>query len=259
MGVYWGVDSWTPATYARSNSPLTFYDRIVASLTPPELKEKKIVRRPLFWGRYLSSLTLKEVAYLHEKRVGVLVLHNSFGKSSVKGNEVEGRRVADDAVRLASGVVTRNQSKVTIYANIDIGFEPTADWLVGWMKGIFNSPFGGVGGFYCNTLAGPFNASLGKALPRVAQAVSRELSVIQRYCKLFIMNSGQQRKWSSGNDLRKTQVTLNFSPAQCSTHPTGSAIWQSDIDVFRQPGNDMGGVDINIINDNGYDGMFWPS
>src|SRR6185295_9524753 len=125
--------------------------------------------------RYLTNLSLNEVTYLHQQRVGVLVLFNGFKKASVEGNEAEGRRIADEAVRLAKGIITHSQSKVWIYANVDIGFRPTPDWLVGWMKGMFNSPFGGVGGIYCNTQDGIFSRSLGVAIPRVARDVSREV------------------------------------------------------------------------------------
>src|SRR5262249_14996026 len=48
----------------------------------------------------------------------------------------------DPSLNITAGVV--------IYANIDVGFFPSPDWILGWWDRMLPSKFGGVGGVYCD-------------------------------------------------------------------------------------------------------------
>jgi hypothetical protein len=257
MALYWGLDSWTPTNFASASGGTTFYDRIVKKITPKTLADRGEQRVPYFWGRYIGAgkpIDARERDYLLSRGVGILLIYNNLTPGRVKKGETEGRQDAAMAITAADGIVTSSRRiKTWLYANVEGVWSPTSAWLSGWMKGMFESHYGGVGGFYCNTTYAPaFNKPFGAALETVAKDLNRDTSTIQSHCKLFIQNPAG----NSGVDV--VNRVVKFNPRICDVHPSGSAIWQASLSKY-DVGSNMGGVDVDIANENGATGILWPT
>jgi hypothetical protein len=145
VAVFWGVDSWTPATETFGKQTLW---EIVATTTN---------RLPTFWGRYISKdkhLTKAEAEYLWSQGCFVLPVFNELDQGQINSYGPKDFKNGQDAANLA---ITRAQDPslnipagVVIYANIDVGFFPSPDWILGWWDRMLNSKYGGVGGLYCD-------------------------------------------------------------------------------------------------------------
>jgi hypothetical protein len=137
MAVYWGVDS-----AASANSEVkgeTLFDTIA----------QRAGRTPDFWGRYIGgkyALTPMEAQFLHNRNCKILVIYNGAldNSASVRGGFEEGVQDATKAITAAQAV---GVAKATwIYADVEAGWSPTAEWFRGWSDTMLTSVYGGAGG-----------------------------------------------------------------------------------------------------------------
>jgi len=140
---FWGVDSLEKATKPIGSS--TLFD-VVAS---------QAGMRPAFWGRYLGdtgNLTLGEIIFLHARNCNILIIFRDTTTASVK-TYLQGADQAKAAIRFARNLGV--PGGVWIYADLEPGQAPTAEWFQGWFKTMQDptiSPYGG--GVYGNTATG---------------------------------------------------------------------------------------------------------
>lgn len=148
MATHWGVDSANSAN--SSTGGQTLFDNIT----------QLAGRAPEFWGRYIGSsfsLTATEAEFLHGKSCKILVIYNGAhnSPSSVQGGFTEGANDANRAITAAKAVGV--PAKVWIYADIEAGWNPTAEWFQGWSDTMSSSQYGGAGGIYGDPI--PANAA----------------------------------------------------------------------------------------------------
>lgn len=124
-----GVDSYIPANNTQYLSGgKTFYDAV----------SNKLQTHIDFWGRYIgasNALDGKEVSYLHDRRCKVLVIYNKNTAASVARSGDDAAQPDISSAKMSANGIPRH---VTIYANIDSNMNPSVDWLVGWLTGMFN-------------------------------------------------------------------------------------------------------------------------
>jgi hypothetical protein len=143
--IYWGVDSSKTVTRDLYNCVL------------------KNFGKPLFWGRYLTTvedasagLTREEIVLLHNSGTKVLPIYNNFTSSvGYRGGMTSAVDAASSARRL--GI----PKGVPIFAKVEPFFEVDAEWLRGWYEGI--QPRGYLAGYYNDPSEGSFSSAYCKA------------------------------------------------------------------------------------------------
>lgn len=132
----WGVDSVNPASHMLGTQ--SHYDFVVDHMGV----------QPHYYGRYLSMLTPAEVTFLAARQCKILPIKN--GLDNVFGGGLrEGVKAATDAASTATTLgITAG---VVLYADIEPGWAPTRDFLLGWMLGISASKY--QDGIYMNPQA----------------------------------------------------------------------------------------------------------
>jgi len=196
---------------------------------------------PQFWGRYMGrgsgDLLSEEAEFLHAKGCRILLCYGGTRESSrsIFGGRAEGEGDAEEAISAARGL--RVRPGVWIYANIDAGFQPTAEWFMGWSNRMSDSQFGS--GIYM----GP-NDSAGK---KYCEALSRDRGL--RASSLYI--------WSFQPDLEGIPLSPtaapHFAPATVACG-SKTMIWQYTINRLKV--NEKGMIDENLATIEAYEGMW---
>jgi len=158
--LYWGVDSSRSVHQPSGSSRQTLFQRMNRWLSG--INQGRRPQLPHFWGRYLSStgqshtratpLTRDEITHILQEsnqqcRILLIYVDASPGDMQTGGRQ-SGEQHAQLASILASGVLPHHGVGTCIYLDIEPGWCPTADWLVGWWQGIERTPY--VSGVYCN-------------------------------------------------------------------------------------------------------------
>jgi hypothetical protein len=231
MATFWGVDSATPSN--NNVQGQTLFDFIT----------QQAGQSPAFWGRYIGgnfALTAGEAQFLHDRNCKILVIYNGAhnNPNSVQGGFQEGVTDANKAIAAAQALGVPNGT--WIYADIEAGWSPTADWFKGWSDTMFNSQYGGAGGVYCNPLPG--NAA----------------HFSDPYCDAFNNDPNMQGAGDSAALIYSCQhepgcsTAANaptFNPAVPPCNPN-AAIWQYAESCFQ------GLVDEDLANDVGFASMW---
>jgi len=215
--VFWGVDSISRAD-EQQGAVGTLYEFVV----------RRMGMQPRFWGRYLGSVTPAEVGFLHGLGVKVLPIYNGAGPTSVAGGRASGNADAVNAIALATAAGVPANS--VVYGDIEPGWNPTADWLLGWWETFGPSPY--FDGIYCNPISGnPFRSAFETAFDqRAAQNVTAETFLWSQQPQ--VPNLLGNKGCPTGRVARST----GFAPAV----PTRSAetvdLWQFKINCLPFPG-----------------------
>lgn len=116
-----------------------------ASKTTNEMYKcvKENYGEPYFWGRYLGNngdvstgLTKKEVKFLHDKKVKVLLIYNQFSNTTTKKR---GIKEAETAIKMAKDI---NAPKGTvIFADIEPKYPVDSTFIKGWFDTIEKSDY----------------------------------------------------------------------------------------------------------------------
>lgn len=95
-------------------------------------------QRPAFWARYLGSgggaatpLSREEAAFLFAQGVAIALVFNDVDQHAL-GTAAEGEDAAARALAQARAIGV--PAAVTIYADIEAGWQLTAPWLLGWIR-----------------------------------------------------------------------------------------------------------------------------
>jgi hypothetical protein len=221
MSDFWGVDSWARSDKAvgASTGKASVFDHLVTKGLKPD-----------FFGRYLgksdSSLTADEARFLLQHGCRIVPVYRGEPRKSQKKNSKgetyyskvfeAGSAAANNAIEAANAVGM--PGGVVIYADIEAGEDPGADYIVGWCRTMWHSKFGGAGGFYCdNRASAPFMKSLKKARERLeaeedmGKAMKDRISLWCQFRYLGDNQPGQNRV---------------FKPEKPDFLPSGPAVWQ---------------------------------
>ncbi|KYD08496.1 hypothetical protein B4102_2773 [Heyndrickxia sporothermodurans] len=116
-----------------------------ANITTNEMYKcvKENYGEPAIWGRYLGSngnvstgLTKKEIKFLHEKKVKILLIYNHFSNATTKK---AGVKEAETAIKLAKEI---NAPKGTvIFADIEPKYPVDSAFIQGWVDTIEKSHY----------------------------------------------------------------------------------------------------------------------
>ena len=144
-GVFWGADSISRADEPQGTSG-SLYNFVV----------RRMGMQPRFWGRYLGGLTANEVTFIHGLGIKVLPIYNGAGPASVAGGRASGNADARKAIDQATAAGL--PPNTVVYGDIEPGWSPTADWLLGWWETFGPSLY--FDGIYCNPIPGnPFRTA----------------------------------------------------------------------------------------------------
>lgn len=233
--IYWGVDSLMPAN-STSKVPggQTLYD-FVAS------KE----RAPDFWGRYIVGikgqvLTKAEAGFLLKKKCRILPIFNGITARSVKGNRAVGASHAKQAIAAAAGLGIPHHTY--LYANIEVLWKPSKDWMLGWWEEMFSSHYGGAGGFYCSPA--PFNSWFNTPYKKAMAETKKSGRVlnIRYFCPLFA--SGPLKGCAA------SRTSTPFKPFRSPANPDSTALWQYAINCHKVGKHGL--FDKDFANERGY-------
>lgn len=146
--IYWGVDSSAAAHLPARRS---LYDRVTQWRG----------QAPAFWGRYLrdsavqhtnaTPLTQTEVNYIQRQsqnqcRILLIYVNASPTDMRTRGNS-NGRWHAERAQELANQALPSPGMHNCIFLDIEPGWSPSAEWLLGWWQGMeHGSYFSGIYG-----------------------------------------------------------------------------------------------------------------
>jgi hypothetical protein len=91
---------------------------------------------PSWWGRYLAeyAVSREEVSWLHSRGAAVLLIWNGSSGKDVAQEEPSGRAAAHAAVEAARRLGAPLGTAIVV--DVEAGWEPTAEWLVGWAEGV---------------------------------------------------------------------------------------------------------------------------
>jgi hypothetical protein len=236
---YWGVDSVKPANQPLGgpNTP-TLYDYVLG---------KSQGRVPAFFGRYLTAernkaqlITEEELQYLSDRNCKILLNYNQLSSGAVQQPFSFGQMQADRAASAASdlGAPTNIGSpRVWIYANIDAGYSPTVDWILGWWDGLWKHGYGP--GIYFQ---------LGAASTKIAKAIETcdTIPNIDTWCSVW--------SWACQHFGSKDVKANAFAPFPVKGHPSAVEVWQYGAKCFPWGGTPM--FDMNLATQRGYDRMW---
>jgi Domain of unknown function (DUF1906) len=230
--VFWGVDSVAAAHHPvpAVTGKVALYDYLVAKgLTPS------------FFGRYLDggsvNLTTAEVGYLHGKGCAVLPVYRK-GPVGGKNGAVDASRAIEiaDALSMAAGV--------TIYTDVEPLEKPTVEYITTWCTRMWNSKYGGAGGFYCNNWVGSdFMRTFKKAFEQMDQEMR-----------------GNVRLWCQ-YPLRRCGQISSFEPDKPTFFPSGPTVWQYALGClpYKQSTHSYALIDMNTANATGMSAMWKPA
>jgi len=230
-GIYWGVDSFSPANTALQSGK-TLYDYVV----------EKSGNSPAFWGRYIgaaSPLNRDEIKFLlQERNCRIFIIYNAGGlRTNVRGNRQQGILDATNAITTASTVIGLQPKKIWIYADIEPEWSPSAEWISGWLETFNQSTYGG--GFYCNTTGNRFNS---------------------QYCSVVNSSVGQNLRDKGLLFVQRLSSALNcnpnernFSPIPPPCNPSSAVIWQYARNCYTI--KNLWSVDMDLANQAGFDSM----
>ncbi len=236
---YWGVDSVKPANQPAQAKGFrgAYYDWIVQIANG---------RKPAFFGRYLTAdsnkyqkITPEEIEFLGARNCRMLLNYNQLSSAVVRGNRVSGdghARMAADAARKI-GAPTCHPPIIWLYANIDSEYQPSVDWLVGWLEGLMSRGYGP--GLY-------FPAGGSKTCGNAIMAC-KNIPEPDYWISIW--------SWSQMSKQTKNTAKTDFSPVQ----PVGCG---DVVDVLQYGGNCFAGegvgvkFDMNMANERGYDRMW---
>lgn len=216
--VHWGVDSISRADEAQASTG-TLYDFVV----------RRMGMQPRFWGRYLPGLTTDEVDFLHGLDVRVLPIYNGAGPASVAGGRANGVFDAGQAIALATarGV----PANVAVYGDIEPGWSPTSEWIIGWWQAFAPSPY--FDGIYCNPIVGnPFRVAFETAFDqRPALGLTADTMVWSQQWQ--VPNLAGNR----GCPVGRTARSLAFAPEVPTRSADTVGLWQFKINCLPFPGS----------------------
>jgi hypothetical protein len=236
---YWGVDSVAPADKPFGDAP-TLYDYVVNCSKG---------KAPAFFGRYLTpaeyqKITDSEIQFLRSKGCKLILNYNQLSSGTVAvggaAGRASGRAHATKAAFFAAQIgapAIRFGPIVYLYANIDSGYIPTVDWIVGWWDGLWDNGFG-PGLYY-------------------PAAGSKKIGEAVKLCKIpdpeFWISL-----WSwSGASRGSTNVNVDvFSPAPPFGHFRAVDVWQYAYRCFPYGGDTKKCFDMNLASQTGYDIMW---
>ena len=135
--LFWGVDTSKPVSASS-------IDQMTAT-----------IRKPAFWGRYLTGFVLEseEIRLLTQQGIRILPIYQRttahhtllFGPAS--GDQ--GQTDAAEAVELARRIGIPTNSGVAIYADIEPEYDVSPAWLEAWIGGLHGAGF--IAGLYCGS------------------------------------------------------------------------------------------------------------
>ncbi len=245
-GIHWGLDSVAPANTKVSGGS-TYYEYVCKQLSRI-YQDKKIHtdvdQKPAFWGRYIGgralSLTNDEIDFLLIRRCRIFLIYRGIiSQSSVKGDRRTGNYNAKAAINAGLNLVNSNErASVYIYANIEGIWTVSKDWILGWWDAMWDSPFGGVGGFYCNT-------TLDRAFNNAYCDARKEYPIERtKQCYLFVQQLSNQI-----ND----PTFRNFRPKEPVCHSGSAVLWQYKTNCLAC-GN-IASADMVLSNSAGFEAM----
>jgi hypothetical protein len=155
--IYWGVDSAEVVTKDLYNCVLNNFGK------------------PLFWGRYLSTvtgasegLTQEEIDLLHNSGTKILPIYNNFTSSI--GYQT-GRITAQNAIFHARRL---NVPKGTpLIANVERFFDVNSSWILGWFDRLILSPY--LPGYYLDPTEGNFSDAFCSAATENPQLLTHSI------------------------------------------------------------------------------------
>jgi hypothetical protein len=272
VAIHWGVDSlnaadslWPQGVQPKNQKKLwhVVYERF----------GKRI---PEFWGRYIvgtTALTQAEANYLLNPPDACRILP-IYNQCQPWGGEARGVADAEAAIRAAGALGI--PANVFIYADIEAQFNPTKAWILGWWKRMYNSPYGGCGGFYCSPVKRNFRflpayaPALVAAMAQIAQAnaantpspfgtsVNRRIwsNTHKRVVPQALAGlTGPDPQIPNYADVGKPDPITLANGTIVSDIP---AVWQYAVDCLQVKGPKSGLVDLNLANDDGFDAMWQP-
>ncbi|MGD0007059.1 MAG: glycoside hydrolase domain-containing protein [Terriglobia bacterium] len=236
---YWGVDSVKPANQPVGGSKTpTLYDYVL---------EKSKGRPPAFFGRYLTAarnkeqlITETELQFLSDRNCRILLNYNQLSSGAVQQPFPFGQMAADKAANAASDLGAPSSigsPSVWIYANIDAGYSPKVEWILGWWDGLWKHGYGP--GIY-------FQLSAGST--KIAQAIETcgTIPKIELWCSVW--------SWASQHFGSRNVEANTFAPFPVKGHPSAVEVWQYGAKCFPYGGTPM--FDMSLANQQGYDRMW---
>ena len=133
---------------------------------------------------------------------------------------------------------------VTIYTDIEPLEKPTIEYLVGWCTTMWNSKYGGAGGFYCNNWVGSdFMRTFKQAFAKMDEEMR---AAIRLWCQYPLRRCGQ-----SGT----------FVPDKPPFFPAGPRVWQYALGClpYKQGAQSYALIDMNTANEEGFAAMWKPA
>lgn len=235
---YCGVDSVKPANQPVGGSKTpTLYDYVL---------EKSKGRPPAFFGRYLTAernkdqlITEGELQFLSDRNCKILLNYNQLSSGAVQQPFAFGQMAADKAANAASDLGAPSSigsPSAWIYANIDAGYSPKVDWILGWWDGLWKRGYG-PGLYY--PAAG--STTIGKALETCDTIPNIEL-----WCSVC--------SWSNTHFGSSNVDANTFAPIPPKGSPWVVEVWQYGAKCFPRGGTPM--FDMNLASQRGYDRMW---
>ena len=272
MRIYWGVDSFRPAS-----SVITTPRRFVNEGEPREqtLFEyvTRRVRQPDFWGRYLnrgdSSLSAEEARYIFTQSNGgcrILPVYNGPHRHSSDligpGAAHHGRRAAEMAIGLARSQGISNSTR--IYADLE-RWLALPEWFRGWFEAMYTSEFPAVGGLYGNPVASSRIEGWRRGFVRAASDFSNQHfdELIESIVSERTFKSTRAYLWANRDYLTQPgqdpalqdMVQTHFTPRLASyDFVSETVIWQYSPNVPLGYSRPL--VDLNICKQQAYNEMW---
>ena len=183
---------------------------------------------PDFWIRYIGgagAVTAAEVAALHSLGVAVGLLYNATTSTRVQGTAADGAADARQAIAAAQALGA--PANVRLGLDLEAGWQPSADYVIGWARAQAAGPFAGSGLVY----GAPYDPGFQGAMQGAQEAGGAAAALVL---------------WSAQPEPGPTPVP-EWGPATCWNYPV--VLWQFAEAAFG------GIVDLDLAAD-GYSGLW---